>query len=128
MHLAGVPASCDKEWSFQGVVNHFLPGFNTKTIQAKTKQDCLNACLNEEEFQCYSAEMRYDNLTCALSNVSQTTLQTKLQKVNEGQRIDYFENNCAKGQLPSQPYLYLQVDDHLRQFSKFSHFTHLSHQ
>ncbi|XP_055346148.1 uncharacterized protein LOC129593722 isoform X2 [Paramacrobiotus metropolitanus] len=88
--------SCAKDWSFQGVIGYYLPGYDVKVIPVQRKEDCLNACLKEDSFQCFSAEMRYNNMTCALSNVSQSSLQVKLQKVTDPTlRVDYFENNCA---------------------------------
>lgn len=89
--------SCQRDWAFQRTVNYYLEGQDTKTISVRSKEECLDACLKEETFKCYSAEMRYHNRTCVLSSTSQSILQQRLQKAPDGTNIDYFENNCQNG-------------------------------
>lgn len=102
MSFVEVPTDCKADWAFTRVIDYQLVGYDLKSFVVKSSRECLNACLNEQSFQCLSAELHYDTMTCVLSNVSQSVLQVKLDKAPTGQHIDYFESNCANGEYLEQ--------------------------
>lgn len=70
-----------------------LFGFNTKTIDYITTDDCMRACVEETEFDCLSFDYSSSSQSCFLSEESAST-----QGVHMGPHFDadYYQKVCEE--------------------------------
>jgi len=90
---------CKRPWNFERVPNKMIEGHDKALIFTSTKEACLAACLNEQNFVCRSVEYNYITLQCRLSDVDRRTPVDDFKPIDlvdapGGQGIDYFENLC----------------------------------
>jgi len=85
---------CERAWCIDRVQNYRLSGYAKSHQVVNSRQECLELCLGETEFQCRSAN--YNNATgdCELSTMDRITLagSTTFQTADG---YEYMENNCV---------------------------------
>ena len=66
-----------------------------------SRVECMQMCLNEQDFECRSANYDSENNECSLSDMDRHTINystLKLRKYGPSSgSIDYIENNCIQG-------------------------------
>jgi len=87
---------CKRPWNFERVPNKNIEGYDKALIFTSTKEACLAACLNEENFVCRSVEYNYVTLQCRLSDYDRRTPVDDFKPIElvDAPGIDYFENLC----------------------------------
>ncbi|GFS59861.1 uncharacterized protein TNIN_253341 [Trichonephila inaurata madagascariensis] len=88
---------CSKDWSFERIRNKELVGIDHEKVlvEANTKEECQDACLNHKPFRCLSAEFNYQLSECRLSPYNRFSSTEKSVAVSSSRFVvDYFENNC----------------------------------
>jgi len=87
---------CKRPWNFERVPNKMIEGHDKALIFTSTKEACLAACLNENNFMCRSVEYNYVTLQCRLSDYDRRTPVDDFKPIElvDAQGIDYFENLC----------------------------------
>jgi len=87
---------CKRPWNFERVPNKMIEGHDKALIFTSTKEACLAACLNEQNFVCRSVEYNYVTLQCRLSDYDRRTPVDDFKPIEliDAQGIDYFENLC----------------------------------
>jgi len=90
---------CKRPWNFERVPNKMIDGHDKALIFTSTKEACLAACLNENNFICRSVEYNYVTLQCRLSDYDRRTPVDDFKPLElvDAQGIDYFENLCLDG-------------------------------
>ena len=66
-----------------------------------SRVECMQMCLNEQDFECRSANYDSENNECSLSDmdrhtITYSTLKSRKYGPSSGS-IDYLENNCIQG-------------------------------
>jgi len=91
---------CKRPWNFERVPNKMIEGHDKALIFTSTKEACLAACLNENNFVCRSVEYNYVTLQCRLSDYDRRTPVDDFKPIDlvEAQGIDYFENLCLEAE------------------------------
>jgi len=91
---------CKRPWNFERVPNKMIEGHDKALIFTSTKEACLAACLNENNFVCRSVEYNYVTLQCRLSDYDRRTPVDDFKPIEltDAQGIDYFENLCLDGE------------------------------
>ncbi|EFA00860.1 hypothetical protein TcasGA2_TC003763 [Tribolium castaneum] len=86
---------CERAWCIDRVQNYKLQGYTRSKLTAATRQECLEMCLGETEFNCRSAN--YNNATgdCELSALDRLTLAGS-SAFQAADGYDYMENNCVE--------------------------------
>lgn len=92
---------CHKSWSFERVIGWVLNNLEKKTLLTKTRLECLQACYNEQSFQCKSFNYDSASGSCQLSDVdrhslSSAALRRRHYVESSVDTIDYGENNCIQ--------------------------------
>ncbi|XP_055932443.1 uncharacterized protein LOC129962605 [Argiope bruennichi] len=88
---------CKRDWSFERIRNKELVGIEHEKVlvEANTKEECQDACLNYKSFKCLSAEFNYQLSECRLSPYNRFSSTEKSVAVSNSRFVvDYFENNC----------------------------------
>jgi len=87
---------CKRPWNFERVPNKNIEGHDKALIFTSTKEACLAACLNEQNFVCRSVEYNYVTLQCRLSDYDRRTPVDDFKPIElvDAPGIDYFENLC----------------------------------
>lgn len=91
---------CKRPWNFERVPNKMIEGHDKALIFTSTKEACLAACLNENNFVCRSVEYNYVTLQCRLSDYDRRTPVDDFKPIEleDAQGIDYFENLCLEAE------------------------------
>merc|ERR1719189_1950574 len=91
---------CKRPWNFERVPNKNIDGHDKALIFTSTKEACLAACLNENNFVCRSVEYNYVTLQCRLSDYDRRTPVDDFKPIEltDAQGIDYFENLCLEAE------------------------------
>jgi len=91
---------CKRPWNFERVPNKMIEGHDKALIFTSTKEACLAACLNENNFVCRSVEYNYVTLQCRLSDYDRRTPVDDFKPIDlvDSQGIDYFENLCLEAE------------------------------
>uniref|UniRef100_A0A0K2TPD6 Putative LOC101887535 [Musca domestica] n=1 Tax=Lepeophtheirus salmonis TaxID=72036 RepID=A0A0K2TPD6_LEPSM len=88
-------AQCKNAWSFERVMNHELTGFEPeKSSEAEDREDCMDLCLSETEFECRSANYQASSKSCSLSSRDRHA-QAGFPGFNTAEGTDYLEINCV---------------------------------
>lgn len=92
---------CHKSWSFERVIGWVLNNLEKKTLLTKTRLDCLQACYNEQAFQCKSFNYDSASGSCQLSDMDRHSLPSAMMRRRHYvestiDTIDYGENNCIQ--------------------------------
>jgi len=89
---------CKRPWNFERVPNKQIEGNDKALIFTSTKEACLAACLNEQNFICRSVEYNYVTLQCRLSDFDRRTPLDDFKPIElvDSPGIDYFENLCLQ--------------------------------
>lgn len=94
--------TCTQEWAFETVMGFELKRMSKKSVRVQTRAECMQLCLNEEQFECRSANFDNDIKICWLSDMDRNTVnvneesKTKVFEPSVGS-VDYIENNCIQG-------------------------------
>lgn len=97
-----LPASqkCSHSWAFERIRGRKFGGPTLKKLMpAFRKEECLSSCLEQEDFDCQSAEYDQRVSQCQLNSNNRFSVN---EKTFNGDFITkdgtyYFENNCLKG-------------------------------
>lgn len=99
-------ASCDAAWSFDRVMEHQLETEIRKRGKVDSRQQCMELCLAEVDFECRSAQYSQDSGECRLSAMDRQSMSGRPGfKATAG--MDYMEVNCVES--PSKLCLYEKV-------------------
>lgn len=93
--LPGVTAheACTyRSFSFERMRKTLLERFVKKSMQVESREQCLSACLKENEFVCRSVNYHYDTFLCELSTEDRRTKPNHLRQSEDA--VDYYDNNC----------------------------------
>jgi len=99
-------ASCDAAWSFDRVMNHQLDTEIRKRGQVNSRQECMEQCLAEVDFECRSAQYSRANGECRLAAMDRQSMAGR-PGFAEADGVDYMEVNCVES--PSKLCLYEKV-------------------
>ena len=98
--------ACAQGWAFETVKGYELKRMSKKSVRVQTRSDCMQLCLNEQQFDCRSANFDSDINICWLSDMDRHTINvnedSKTQNFGPSSgSVDYIENNC----IPGLPYI-----------------------
>ncbi|OZC10778.1 PAN domain protein [Onchocerca flexuosa] len=85
-----------RSFSFEHTRKTALEGFVRKSVQVGSREQCLSACLKEEEFVCRSVNYNYDTYLCELSTEDRRSKPSHLR--HSDSPVDYYDNNCLSRQ------------------------------
>ncbi|CAG9536967.1 unnamed protein product [Cercopithifilaria johnstoni] len=85
-----------RSFSFEHIRKTALEGFVRKSVQVGSREQCLSACLKEEEFVCRSVNYNYDTYLCELSTEDRRSKPNHLRYSDS--LVDYYDNNCLSRQ------------------------------
>lgn len=91
-------------WAFERVAGFELREHEKRLVQSPTSQDCMQACVWEQKFQCRSINYESKTGECWLSDMNRHTvnINTEIRSQKYGPssgNIDYYEFNCIQGKL-----------------------------
>merc|ERR1719210_2777457 len=88
------PASCDAAWSFERVMDHALDTEISKRGQVGSRQECMELCLKEVEFECRSVMYTKETGECRMAVMDRHSMAGRPGfAASEG--TDYMEINCV---------------------------------
>jgi hypothetical protein len=64
---AGIVLEPGCSWD-DGTKNYAISGYNDVKASGVTLEGCMEACANEETFECKSIDYKEDSMTCYLSS------------------------------------------------------------
>jgi len=99
-------ATCDAAWSFERVMNHQLDTEIKKRGQVESRQQCMELCLKEVEFDCRSAMYTADTGDCRLGEMDRHAISGR-PGFGPAPGVEYMEINCVAD--PSKLCLYERV-------------------
>ncbi|RWS28961.1 uncharacterized protein B4U80_05755 [Leptotrombidium deliense] len=90
---------CQNSWAFERVAGFQLRTEKRKKFTALSKEECLDSCLAEREFDCRS--LQFDNTTkeCQLSEFDRHVFPANQPKgyfAPSNTESDYYESNCVQ--------------------------------
>lgn len=92
---------CDGEWAFERTVGYVLTNFERKKLTTRSREECMESCLDETKFDCRSVNYNPKTGECSLSDMDRHTLPTIHAReryfYNASKDIDYIESNCVRG-------------------------------
>merc|ERR1719219_2362467 len=88
-------ASCDAAWSFDRVMNHQLDTEIRKRGQVNSRQECMEQCLAEVDFECRSAQYSRATGECRLAAMDRQSMSGR-PGFAEADGVDYMEVNCVE--------------------------------
>lgn len=101
--ILDLSTSCaNNGWTFERVSGFELREHEKRLLQAPTSQDCMQACVWEQKFQCRSINYESKTGECWLSDMNRHTvnINTEIRSQKYGPssgNIDYYEFNCVQG-------------------------------
>ncbi|CAG2174419.1 unnamed protein product [Oppiella nova] len=91
---------CNRGWAFERVKGFEMKKYSKKSVKVMTRLECMQMCLNENDFECRSANYDSDVNECSLSDMDRHTItynSLKSRKYGPSSgSIDYMENNCIQ--------------------------------
>jgi len=99
-------ASCNAAWSFERVMDHQLDTEVRKSGVVGSRQECMELCLSEVEFECRSAMYTTDTGECRLAENDRHVMAGRPGFAPQ-EGVDYMEINCVSD--PSELCLYNKV-------------------
>lgn len=90
--------TCSREWIFDRVSHYELLERSRKiATDVSTREECMELCLKERDFECRSANFHRHRKECQMSDVDRHSVQSNLQKyfVPAEEGTEYIENNCV---------------------------------
>lgn len=97
---------CDAAWSFDRVMNHQLDTEIRKRGQVESRQQCMELCLAEVDFECRSAMYSVDSGECRLTDMDRQAMSGR-PGFAPAEGVEYMEINCVTD--PSKLCLYEKV-------------------
>jgi len=101
--LKGSGGLCDAAWSFERVMDHQLDTEIRKRGQVNTREECMELCLTETDFECRSAMYTLDSGECRLAAMDRHSLAGR-PGFQDAPGVHYMEINCVSD--PSRLCLY----------------------
>ncbi len=94
--------ACNRGWAFERVKGFELKRMDRKIAKVTSREECMQLCLNEIDFECRSVNYDSDNNGCSLSDMDRHTINVNndLRSRKYGPSsgtVDYMENNCIQG-------------------------------
>ncbi|KHN85518.1 hypothetical protein Tcan_13308 [Toxocara canis] len=85
-----------RSFSFERMRKTALEGFVRKSMQVGSREQCLAACLKEQDFVCRSVNYNYDSYLCELSTEDRRSKPNHMRQSDAP--VDYYDNNCLSRQ------------------------------
>ena len=98
---------CTKGWAFERVMGYELKNHEKKRLEVSTRLQCMQACLDEQEFECRSANFESTTGVCSLSDLDRGSIvpthdiKMRTYGPSTGSTVEYIENNCIDGKFPN---------------------------
>ncbi|XP_064477440.1 uncharacterized protein LOC135391215 [Ornithodoros turicata] len=86
---------CQRDWKFERVTGYELRDLARKTLHASSREQCMDLCLDEEEFECRSANYEPSSGDCALSDMDRHSVIGDRYFIPSTETNEYLENNCV---------------------------------
>ncbi|XP_017771781.1 PREDICTED: uncharacterized protein LOC108559140 [Nicrophorus vespilloides] len=86
---------CERAWCIDRVQNYRLAGYAKSHQVVNSRQECLELCLGETDFQCRSANFNNATGDCELSQMDRITVAGS-SAFQPADGYDYMENNCVE--------------------------------
>lgn len=86
---------CRRDWMFERVTGYELRDLARKTARASSREQCMDACLDETEFECRSANFEPSTGDCALSDMDRHSVVGDRYFVPSSETNEYLESNCV---------------------------------
>lgn len=93
---------------FERVTGYELRDLARKTARASSREQCMDACLDETEFECRSANFEPSTGDCALSDMDRHSVVGDRYFVPSSETNEYLESNCVDGKSVSSTLLFVQ--------------------
>merc|ERR1719228_2915873 len=87
-------ATCDAAWSFERVMDHQLDTEIRKRGQVDSRQQCMELCLKEVDFECRSAMYTADSGECRLAEMDRHAMSGR-PGFGPAPGVDFMEINCV---------------------------------
>lgn len=112
-------SGCVRDWHYERVKGHVLLAEIKKIQTVSSRQQCIELCFSEIEFQCRSANFEESTGQCSLSDMDRhTVLDKRLFQADVNGTIDYLESNCLSGKSSSLSLSLLFVSFYVENQSK----------
>ncbi|XP_054931175.2 uncharacterized protein [Dermacentor andersoni] len=86
---------CSRDWAFERVTGYALRDLARKRLHAVAREECMDMCLDETEFQCRSANFDPSTGECAISDMDRHSVVGDRYFVPSGETNEYLESNCV---------------------------------
>ncbi|KAG0445088.1 hypothetical protein HPB47_023912, partial [Ixodes persulcatus] len=86
---------CRRDWMFERVTGYELRDLARKTLRASSREQCMDLCLDEAEFECRSANYEPSSGDCALSDMDRHSVVGDRYFVPSSETNEYLESNCV---------------------------------
>lgn len=91
-------SGCVRDWHYERVKGYVLMAEIKKIQTVSSRQQCIELCFTEADFQCRSANFEDVTGQCSLSDMDRhTVLDKRLFQADVNETIDYLESNCVVG-------------------------------
>ncbi|XP_022661228.1 uncharacterized protein LOC111250361 isoform X3 [Varroa destructor] len=89
-------SGCVRDWHYERVKGYVLMAEIKKIQTVSSRQQCIELCFTEADFQCRSANFEDVTGQCSLSDMDRhTVLDKRLFQADVNETIDYLESNCV---------------------------------
>ncbi|XP_049514565.1 uncharacterized protein LOC119432743 isoform X2 [Dermacentor silvarum] len=80
---------CSRDWAFERVTGYTLRDLARKRLHAVAREECMDLCLDETEFQCRSANFDPSTGECAISDMDRHSVVGDRYFVPSGETNEY---------------------------------------
>src|SRR6266487_4337483 len=88
-------------WAYERLIGYALTNFERKKFLSRSREDCMEKCFIETEFECRSVNYNDKTDECSLSDMDRHTIPSDIARqryfINSSKEFDYIENNCIQG-------------------------------
>jgi hypothetical protein len=100
--LSDKKKACNHGWAFERVKGYELKRMDKKKLKVLSREECMQLCLNETDFECRSVNYDNEMRECLLSDMDRHTINVNTDIISKkyglsNGTVDYIENNCIQG-------------------------------